>query len=379
MTPNELLSDLENMDFDYFMQEHLQRVPDSIDKREGSVIYDALAPVSYNLAEMVHQFHNILLNTYTQTAIGEFLDYRAAERGIQRKLATNSIVTASFTDTDGNDFDIDIGTRFASIGVNPVYYRASEKVSKGKFRLTAEQSGSVANRYVGQVLPVSNINGFGYGKIVEVEIPARDNESDDDLRGRILESNEFTQYGGNVADYIAMIKSLKTVGAVQVYPTWNGGGTVRLVIVNNEFNIPSLKLVEEVQRQIDPPDVSGNGYGIAPIGHQVTVAAPSARTLNLSIKLDLEDGVDRTDVNQPVIDAVNEFIDEIKKSRWGLLKNEREYQLTIYGSQIISSLLRIHGILNVSDLKINGEKDIYLQFDNKVQELPVVGSVNINV
>lgn len=379
MTPNELLKEIEQHDFDYFISEMLNRVPDSIDKREGSIIYDALAPAAYNMAEMAHKYHEQLLNTYTQTATGEFLDYRAAERGIQRKLATNSIVLASFLDSDGHEMDVDLNTRFASVGVTPIYYKVIERQSKGVYQMSAEQPGSGANQYVGQVLPISNINGFGYGEIKSVEIPARDSESDSELRERILESNEFTQYGGNVQDYIAMIKKLNEVGAVQVYPTWNGAGTVKLVIVGNDYNLPSRTLLEKVQNEIDPTDESGNGYGIAPIGHQVTVVAPSSRTLDFVVSLELEEGVNGSDVKTAVNDSINRFIQELKKDRWATLKNERTYQMTVYISQIMATLLKIPGVLNVSGLSINGAaKDVPLVFTNQLQELPVVGEVAIN-
>jgi len=29
------------------------------------------------------------------------------------------------------------------------------------------------------------------------------------------------------------------VGDVKVYPVWNGGGTVKLVIIDSEYNVPS--------------------------------------------------------------------------------------------------------------------------------------------
>ena len=331
------------------------------------------------MAELAHKFHEQLLNTYTQTATGEFLDYRAAERGIQRKLATNSIVLACFLDSDGNEMDIDLGNRFASVGVTPIYYQVTARQSKGVYQLTAEQAGSLSNRYEGQILPINNINGFGYGEIKAIEIPARDSETDEDLRVRILESNEFTQYGGNVQDYIAMIKKLNEVGAVQVYPTWNGAGTVKLVIVGNDYNLPSRTLLEKVQNEIDPIDESGNGYGIAPIGHQVTVVSPSSRTLDFVVSLELEEGINGSDVKTAVNDSINSFIQELKKDRWATLKNERTYQMTVYISQIMATLLKIPGVLNVSGLSINGSnKDVSLVYNNQVQELPVVGKVVIN-
>ena len=77
-------------------------------------------------------------------------------------------------------------------------------------------------------------------------------------------------FGGNVADYKERVNAMNGVGGVKVYPVWNGGGTVKLVIINSEFNVPSAELVGQVQTAVDPVQNSGRGVGIAPIGHVVT-------------------------------------------------------------------------------------------------------------
>lgn len=56
-----------------------------------------------------------------------------------------------------------------------------------------------------------------------------------------------------------------------MYPAWDGGGTVKLVIINSEYGIPSNELIQAVKDVIDPDSNTGAGYGLAPIGHTVTV------------------------------------------------------------------------------------------------------------
>lgn len=85
---------------------------DGVDKREGSIIYDAIAPVAYSFAEMAMNMQQVVLNAYLQTANGVYLDYKAAERGTQREPATNARVTAEFTDNKGNPLTIDVEDRF---------------------------------------------------------------------------------------------------------------------------------------------------------------------------------------------------------------------------------------------------------------------------
>lgn len=379
MTPNELLVDIEKMDFDYFMDKALDRVPVGIDTREGAIIHDALAPAAYSMAELAMLFHHMFIDTYTQTAGGEFLDYRATERGMRRRPATFCVVKGKFTNTEGDPFELEMGTRFASLGVEPIYYKVIEKVSEGMYHLAAEVAGNSANRYVGQILPIDNMNDFGHGAIISVEIPARDEEDDESLRRRIMSYNTFTQYGGNVADYITAVRDIEDVGAVQVYPTWNGGGTVKLVILNNDFLTPSQSLLDKVQGLIDPQDARAEGYGIAPIGHFVSVVAPTSMTIKFDVAVDLESGYSSDDLKSDVANTIEKFINNLRQTKWGELVNEREYYLTIYRSQLIAELLKVGGVVNVSKLQMNeSDSDISLTFNKAESELPIVGEVIVN-
>lgn len=379
MEPNELLANIEQKDFDAIMEQLIDRVPDGIDTREGSIIYDALAPAAYLIAQTYMDIHSVLKDTYVQTAGGEFLDYRAIERGMRRNPATNCVVHAKFTDTNGQPYELELGARFASVGIDPIYYVAEERIADGVFMLRAEVAGNSANRYDGQILPIDSMNDFGYGEITSIEIPARDEEDDDSLRKRIMSDSTFTQYGGNVADYIAALQEISDVGACQVYPTWNGGGTVKLVVLGNDHLIPSDTLIKKVQELIDPKDDKSNGYGIAPIGHDVTVSAPTPLTIKFDVTLDLEPGRSADDVKREVHDAIESFIADLRRNKWGKLIDERSYDLSIYRSRLMASLLQINSIINVADLKMNGKaEDVALEFNGKKQDLPIVGEVVVN-
>lgn len=380
MTPEELAQQYQNMDFDYFIESALERVPESLDTREGSVIYDAIAPAAYLMTEMALNLSTSVLNTFTQTASGEFLDYRAEERGITREPATYAELVATMTDENGSPLVGSLGDRFASVGVEPVYYSVKRLSNiTGQVILAAETAGEVGNSYVGQILPVSPISSFGNAEIIEVSIPARDQESDDELRERLLKANEIISFGGNVSDYINYVNEMDEVAAVQVYPTWNGGGTVKIVILNNQYLTPSQALISKVQTVIDPVDVSGNGYGIAPIGHKVTVMSPTLRTINVSVTIQTANNVTAEDVRQQIEKAISDYFADVRKS-WGVIDfDTRTYLVTLYRSQIIVSLLKINGITNVSNVSFDGtEGDVNLITNDKKEELAMLGTVKIN-
>ena len=231
---------------------------------------------------------------------------------------------------------------------------------------------------LGQLLPVTPFDNLGKAEIVEVAVPARDIEDDESLRKRLLSGNEIINYGGNVTDYISFTKELEDVAAVQVYPTWKGGGTVRLVILDNTYNAASQSLVETIQTKIDPQDSPGDGYGIAPIGHTVTVAAPTVRKINISAKIETDSGVTVLDVKEAVTDVINKHFESLRKS-WDTLVGERGYKLTVYRSQLISTIIGVDGVVNVASLLFDTkEEDVVLTFSNDLQELPVVGAVTLD-
>lgn len=366
---------LEGYDFDYFINKALEKVPEGIDKREGSIIYDALAPACYQLAEFIFDLKNILLETFVQTASGQYLDYRAEETGLDRIQATNAIVRAKFTGQNDTPFSLAIGSRFSSIGENPIYYQVFMEESPGIYRLKAEQNGTQGNKYIGTLLPLDNFNGLVSATLTSVLIPARDMESDDELRQRILNAKEVVSFGGNINDYIDLTMSIDGVGSVQVYPTWNGGGTVKLVIVDNEFNAASQTLVDKVQNIIDPQK-EGLGIGYAPIGHTVTVAAPENKTINIQFSLTLSSGIQLEQVKANVEQVIREHFLNVRK-KWAN-RIENQYDCWIFRSQLTASILTVPGVANVQSLTLNGQQnDIKMRADNEKQELPILGTVTM--
>ena len=50
----------EDMTFENILNDMLSRVPNDVDKREGSIIYDALAPCAYHLAQTYFQLRHYM-------------------------------------------------------------------------------------------------------------------------------------------------------------------------------------------------------------------------------------------------------------------------------------------------------------------------------
>ena len=381
MSPNELIDEFQSKDYDYFLRKMLDAVPDNVDKREGSIIYDALAPAALVMGQQSLDMANVIKETYIKTASGEFLDYRAIEHGTSRYPATQTEAKAKILNDKKEPLDnVQIGDKFASIGDSPIFYAVTKINSDLTIELTAETAGSSANSYIGQILPVTPNDLLSWAEITEITAPARDVESDDHLRARLLSSQSWIAYGGNVADYLDMTSKIDEVGAAQIYPTWNGGGTVKVVILNNDLMPASASLVQKVKNTLDPEDKQAEGYGLAPIDHAVTVTAPEILKVDVSIQLQLTDQANKVAVEKGIKDMLNELFSELRKD-WNTINATvgRGYSLSIYRSRILSKIMLIDGVADSQLPKLNGEdKEIHLIFSNEVSQLPILGEVTIS-
>jgi len=358
-----------DMTFEKIMEQLLARVPDSIDKREGAVIYLALAPSAAELAEMYIELSTLIDRAFPDTAEGRDLTLKASERSLMRQPATFSKRKGIFTDTAGTPTDVPLGIRFSGGDVN---YTVSSKIAPGEFTLTAETAGTVGNTYAGNLLPVDFIDGLGSAVISDVLIPGENEETDAELRARYYESLEVQPFGGNVQDYKDKAKKIDGVGGVKVYSSWNGGGTVKLVLVNTDWGVPSSTLVDTVQAAVDPLGSQGQGLGTAPIGHVVTVEGVTSAVVNVSSNITLQSGFTWEAVKPGVVQAINAYFVDLIKSWENTKTISADNGLVVRISQIETRALDIAGVLDISGTKINGAA-ANLALDPK--QIPNLGDV----
>lgn len=381
MNPDELAQEFQEKNYDYFLGLMLDKVPENIDKREGSIIYDAVAPAAMVMAQESLALANLIKQVYIKTAQGEFLDWRAYEHGTKRFEATQTEVRAIFQDADGKPIDnVAIGDKFASLGESPIFYTVTKINDDLSGEMVADEPGTEPNSYLGQVIPVTANDRVNWAEIEEITVPSRDAESDEHLRNRLLKADSWLAYGGNIADYVDMISRIKEVGAAQVYPTWNGPGTVKLVITDNNYQPASDTLVKKVKDEIDPEDKTALGYGLSPIDHRVTVVAPNRFNVDIKARITISSTANLDDVKAKIRKSLEEYFDGLRKT-WSVINSAtgRGYSLNIYRSKILSRIMMVEGVSNCTMPVLNGkEEDISLTFTNEVSQLPELGEVTLN-
>ena len=363
---------LEIYTFEYLLNLALSHVGDEVDKREGEVIYDAIAPVCRELEKLCEELKAVYKNTFAETAKGEYLDLRAGELGMFREPSSSAERKGYFYTDNDAPFDIPTGSRFYTAnGGESRCFAATERIEAGVYRMTAEAPGSAGNGYIGNLLPLSNINGLRKAVINETIIPGEDEQTDDSLRAEYFDRLTERAFGGNIAQYRSVITKLPGVGAVQVYPVWNGGGTVKCSIITGDCRAAGQPLVNAVKAAVDPVD--GLGLGLAPIGHNVTVVTPTEKVINISATVATVSGVTPAQVKAAVEAEIERYFLSVRML-WGVPDSENNYSLHIFTAQVTAAILRVNGVLNVSSLSL---ADTELAQTAALQELPVLGVVQL--
>ena len=350
----------EDQTYENILARALARVSTNVDKREGSLIMNAIASVSAEHTNLYILLDSIIRNGYMDTAdIREYVVYRCRERGITPYEATKATLKGKF------NMEIPIGSRFNHDELN---YTAIEfiELSEGYYyyQLECETVGELGNKSFGELSSIEYINKDLEGELVDLLIPAKDEESVQSLKERYFNSFVKNPYGGNKQDYIEKTKALGGVGGVIPVPVWNGGGTVKLIIIDSDYNVATPVLVARVQEQIDPTP-QGMGDGIAPIGHTVTVATPLELTVNITAKITLNDGYSWGQVKPEILTALEEYF-------LGLRQNWEDGNATVRISQIENRILNLPGVLDIADTKLNGVAGNLL-IDQEY--LPILGGV----
>lgn len=281
-----MLDYLESRTFDVILTEMLDTVPNDVDKLEGSIIYDALAPTALKLAETYWDMAVLYRRTFAATSDGIDLEKRVNEHGVERKKAGKSIRRALFTDGDGLPLDVEIHSQYR---LDALVYKVIERIEAGEYKVEVQTAGTVGNKDYGEMLPIEANNKLGKAVLADVLIPGEDDETDESLYLKYLDHIRNIAFGGNRTDYRRKIMQIKGVGGVRLYRAPWGGGTVKAVIVDAEFNEATTELIELVQETVDPIEFKGDGYGTAPIGHGVTIETAGRFSIDFETTLILSE------------------------------------------------------------------------------------------
>lgn len=401
----------ESKTYEALMKSALARTPSSLDKREGSMVFNGVAPSMAELAQLYIGLDFVLSATYLATAPREYLILRAKDRNMAPYPASAAVFRAEF------NMEVPSGTRFSCEDLNFVVTgRMKDADTDGglSHQVACETAGSMANGYAGALIPIEYVDGLTRAELVELLVPGDDEEETEAFRQRVLDSFQSQAFGGNQADYTEKVLAIDGVGAVKVHPVWNGGiapasltpdgdvqawyesaiasldgtaaawltavytaardrlltvgGTVKLVIMASNNTAPSGTLLEEIQSAVDPVQNAGEGLGFAPIGHVVHVTGVAETAVDITLHLTYASGWSWEAVRSYVEDVIDRYFAELA-GEWA----KSDY-LTVRISQIESRILAECPamVTDIGGTQINGlEANLVLGPDS----IPVRGTI----
>ncbi len=337
----------ENKTFEYILKDMLDRVSSSLDKREGSIIYDAVAPASAEIAQLYIDLEVLIREAFASTASMSYLVLRAAERGLSPEPATAAVALGEF------NVDVGKGARFNIDSFNYVtteLYEIDNDTGYYIYYMECETAGTASNGYVGTLTPINTITGLTHCELIEIVTNGEDDEDVEVFRQRYFDSLNSQAFGGNIADYKERVKAIEGVGGVRVYRAddWNGAGTVRLVIQDTKFKTPSDTFIDELQERIDPIPIQGSGEGIAPIGHIVTVEGVKSEEVSVSANFEIQAGYTFEGLKSEIMAAIGEYFDELNE-------NWEDEDVNILNAKVVVAGMSVVGVKNITDVKFNDE------------------------
>lgn len=248
----------------------------------------AAGDLAVRLYAVAAQIHGLYLQAewtrrqcFPQTAAGEYLDLHAALRGVERKRAAKAAGVLRFSVREaGTPRTIPAGTVCMTAGLvrfettKAVVLAAGSTYADAPAR--ALEPGAAGNTAAGTILTMA-VAPAGVEACTNPEAfsGGADQEDDESLRARVLETYRRLANGANAAFYEQKALSFDGVAAATVLPRLRGAGTVDVVIATPS-GTPGQGLLKEVGDYFEKT---------REIAVDVKVTAPARRMVDLSVQV----------------------------------------------------------------------------------------------
>jgi len=325
---------------------------------EGTLIDHAFRGAAAEFEQAYIELGLIDQNGYAETADREHLILRAKERGIEPFPASNAVWKAEF------NIDIELNTRFSA---GELTYICTEKIEPKKYRLMCEQTGTKGNIKQEDLEPIEYIDGFDSGELIELLTPARDDEETEAFRARYISIVAAAQaFGGNRAQYKAMMHEIEGVGACKIYRVTQNVRRIKIYFLDSAYKTPNKTLVSNVQETVDPTGKQGEGEGKATIFHIVDIYPCISVTVKTEAKITIDTGYVWEDLLPGIQEKIDNYFLELAKS-W-----ENGDYITVRILKVNAAIASVEGIVDVQDTALNGREENLLLDPNAI---PVRGVI----
>lgn len=340
----------ESQTYDTIMDRVMDKMPENVAKDEGSFLYTAAGPVGIEHEQMYAALDNMITQSFAMTASLDNLKIMAAAVGMEPHEATpavwSAVVAPALMSTR-------VGARFNCGDMNLV---VTGRKSEGIWELTCETPGAAGNTLSSELVPITFVSGLESITLYQLETAGSDAETEEEFRERYLFYLRKPAATGNVYNYIEWALSVDGVGAAKVFPTWNGGGTVKVVITSSDKKAAPSALINTVQAHIEEE---------RPVGATVTVISGVELPINVSAAITMKPGYILQTIQGNFKAALTEYLED----------NAFEIDYLPI-ARVGSILLGTEGVADYSNLRVN---DGIENIDLSAEQIAVIGAVALEV
>lgn len=300
-------------------QAHLNQYPNRRD-----LIQTLIKVLSGASHEWYGALDAIARQLFWTTADTTYLERWASIFGLKRRLATKAAGEVKFI-YSGEPVDVPKGTVMATSN-DVSFVTTSAVTAEGFAEVEAVEPGTKANIEPGAELSLTSPVAGVMRAEVTVMGNGTDDETDEELRGRLLYKTMNPPRGGTAADYITWSLEVAGVTRAWCYPHEPAVGEITVRIMTDgltEDGIPDGDAIAAVQNHLDE---------VAPLGAIVQVLPPVKQLLNVTI----------TDLMPSTLTLQNQIIAKLKE----VIFNEAEPGSLLYRSHLSSAIATLPEVIS---------------------------------
>jgi len=338
-------------------------IDNKYDKSTGSLVWEQGQGLAIELENQYVIADDALAQSFAGTADFEHLKIKAYEHGVDWKDATKASGIVRMTGSIGKV--IPVGTLVASelnqyvvteqntIGTDGIALVKVECITAGVTGNTPANTITIFPKTIAGLNIVTNTDAFNNGY---------NEESRDDLLARYYLTIRQPATSGNAYHYRQWALEIDGVGDAKIKLIWEGGGTVKVVIIDRNKTVASSELISDVATYIE---------SVRPIGATVTVVSAEELVIDVNCLLTIKEGYTLEQVKTNIQNGFNQYFKDVafveEKIIYAKMGN------IVYDTEGVSDL-------DYASFTLNGmNANILLEDNNTKTQIPKLGTLTATV
>ena len=322
--------------YDVVKNRTLSNIDLDIYKGEGSFLSDMVSPINAELAKFYIELSYLHKKAFIEDNFDDFLDKRANEFGVYRKLGTEATGEVTFEGKVGTV--VQNGTIVSYNELLFVVIKDIEISSEIEQNTSPVQALEIGIRYnipantefklqdeINGITKIYNNADFKGGTEIE---------TDEELKERFYKIQKNQATSGNKAHYEEWALEVDGVYNAKVYPRWDGAGTVKVLLFGQNNQAVEEEIITKCREHIEAE---------MPIGATLTVATPSPLNINISASIKLEAGYTLDFVKESFLENINSYLINVNKE--------------IIYTKVSAILASVEGLHDFSNLLLNNRAE----------------------